>query len=276
MYRVVLANRPVWLYLTGAVPTSALLRPEYLLDSVLHELTPAEITLLKELADKGAPVSEARLDADALRTLMLRRYIKRMSGFSVITPDGRRALEAIQRGQAPAAAAPLRRHDIFPVAAAPAPQPADDGDELADTTVNTTQEDMLRQLALAEQPVPFDDLDGRVVRALEGRGLVRKAEGLVSLTDAGRAFYESKVRRRRRARSGWVKAQAVPAEGTEDRSVRAQSIRDAVDALQRAIGGADHLEIGDLTASADDAFAALMELADRIERGADPRRITPG
>ncbi|HEX2081201.1 MAG TPA: hypothetical protein VHG08_26090 [Longimicrobium sp.] len=241
---------------------------------MLDELSPAEITLLKELAEKGAPVSEARLDANALRTLMLRRYIKRMSGFSVITPDGRRALESIQRGQTPAAAPPLRHRDIFPVAGA-APEASSD-EEAPDTTVNTTQEDMLRQLALAEQPVPFDDLDGRVVRALEGRGLVRKVDGLVSLTDAGRAFYESKVRRRRRARSGWVKAQPVPAEGTEDRRVRAQSIRDAVDALQRAIGGADELEIGDLPAVAEDAFAGLMELADRIERGADPRRITRG
>ncbi|HEU0299946.1 MAG TPA: hypothetical protein VFR37_10835 [Longimicrobium sp.] len=241
---------------------------------MLDELSPAEIALLKELADKGAPVSEARLDAGALRTLMLHRYIKRMSGFSVITPDGRRALESIQRGQSPAAAQPLRHRDIFPLAAAP--RPADEEEETPDTTVNTTQEDMLRQLALAEQPVPFDDLDGRVVRALEGRGLVRKADGLVLLTDAGRVFYESKVRRRRRARSGWVKSQPVPAEGTEDRGVRAQSIRDAVDALQRAIGGADEIEIGDLPALAEDAFTGLMELADRIERGADPRRIKRG
>jgi hypothetical protein len=242
--------------------------------SVLDELSPAEITLLKELADKGSPVSEARLDGDALRTLMMRRYIKRMSGFSVITPDGRRALQSIQRGQAPAAAPPLRRHDLFPIAAAP--QGAPDEEEAPDTSVNTTQEDMLRQLALAEQPVPFDDLDGRVVRALEGRGLVRKSDGLVVLTDAGRAFYESKVRRRRRARSGWVKQSPVPAEGTEDRRTRAQSIRDAVDALQRAIGDADRLEIGDLDAPAEQAFAGLLELAERIERGADPRRIKRG
>jgi hypothetical protein len=243
---------------------------------VLDELSPAEITLLKELAEKGAPVSEARLDGDSLRTLMMRRYIKRMSGFSVITPDGRRALESIQRGQSPAAAAPLRHRDMFPLPVSAAPQAASDEDEAPDTTVNTTQEDMLRQLALAEQPVPFDDLDGRVVRALEGRGLVRKSDGLVLLTDAGRAFYESKVRRRRRARSGWVKASPLPAEGTEDRRSRAQSIRDAVDALQRAVGGADELEIGDLPAVADDAFAGLLDLADRIERGADPRRITRG
>jgi hypothetical protein len=239
---------------------------------VFDDLSPEDIALLKQLADTGSPVAEARLDADALRALSMRRYIKRMSGFSVITPDGRRALEAVSRGQRPA---PMTHQERIPhpsarvVAAAPEPD-----DEPDATRVNTTQEDMLRLLALAEAPVPFDDLDGRVVRALEGRGLARRVDGLVELTDAGRAFYESKVRRRRRARTGWTKSAPAPTEGIEDRSVRANSIREAVDALRRAVGGADSLQIGDLEALAEDAFAGLLELADRLERGADPRRIT--
>lgn len=240
------------------------------------DLSPEDIALLKELAEKGAPVSEARLNPDALRTLSMRRYIKRLSGFSIITPDGRRALASLARGQQPAAVSQPERipHPsarVFTSEAAAEPEGADD-----ETRVNNTQEDMLRLLAQSESPVPFDDLDGRVVRALEGRGLVRRADGLVQLTDAGRTFYESKVRRRRRARSGWVKAATTATEGTEDRTVRARSIREAVDALQRAIGSADALEIGDLEAPAEQAFAALLELADRIERGADPRRITRG
>jgi hypothetical protein len=237
---------------------------------VFDEISPAEIALLKELAQKGAPVSEARLDADALRTLGLRRYIKRLSGFSIITPDGRRALQSLEKGQTPSPAPMLRDpYPMQPQSAAPEPAPEADG-----TSVNTTQEDMLRQLALSEEPVPFDDLDGRVVRALEGRGLVRRSDGIVLLTEAGRTFYESKVRRRRRARSGWAKSAPIPVEGTDDRDARANSIREAVDALQRCLGDMDRLEIGDLDAPASEAFAALLELADRIERGGDPRRIT--
>lgn len=239
---------------------------------MFDEISPAEIALLKQLAEKGAPVSEARLDADALRTLGLRRYIKRLSGFSIITPEGRKALQALERGQTPAPS-PMTHRDPYPMQPREVAAPAEEAD---DTRVNETQEDMLRQLALAEKAVPFDDLDGRVVRALEGRGLVQKADGLVELTDAGRAFYESKVRRRRRARGGWVKSAPAPVEGTEDRGSRAQSIRDAVEALQRTVGDSDMLEIGDLDAPAEQAFAALLELADRIDRGADPRRITRG
>ena len=106
--------------------------------------------------------------------------------------------------------------------------------------------------------------------------VLRKADGIVSLTEAGRVFYESKVRRRRRARSGWTKSAPAPTEGTEDRTTRAEAIREAVDALQRAVSDADRLEIGDLDAPAEQAFAALLELADRIDRGLDPRRITRG
>ncbi|HST61605.1 MAG TPA: hypothetical protein VLK84_23070, partial [Longimicrobium sp.] len=207
------------------------------------DLSPDDIALLKELAEKGAPVSEARLNPDALRTLSMRRYIKRLSGFSIITPDGRRALASLARGQQPAAVSQPERipHPsarVLTNGATPEPESAD-GD---DPRVNNTQEDMLRLLAQSETPVPFDDLDGRVVRALEGRGLVRKADGIVLLTEAGRAFYESKVRRRRRARSGWTKSAPAPVEGTEDRGSRAEAIREAVDALQRAVGDADRLE----------------------------------
>lgn len=243
---------------------------------MFDDLSPEEIALLKELADKGAPVSEARLNPDALRHLGMRRYIKRLSGFSIITPDGRKALQSLERGQQPAMPAHQARVPHPSARVVVATPDAEEEDEADPTRVNNTQEDMLRQLALAESPVPFDDLDGRVVRALEGRGLVRKADGLVELTDAGKSFYESKVRRRRRARSGWAKAATIQAEGVDDRDARARSIREAVDALQRAVSDADELEIGDLPAPARDAFTGLLELAARIERGADPRRITRG
>ena len=243
---------------------------------MFDELTPSEVSVLRQLAERGTPVSEVRFNTDALRTLGHRRLIKRMSGFSVITPEGRRALQALERGEP--AAPPQHRPHASPFLSpnGPPPPAAPDEAERNAPSVNTTQEEMLRHLALAESPMPFDDLDGRVVRALEGRGLVRKAEGLVLLTDAGRAFYESKVRRRRRARSGWVKSATAQTEGTDDRHVRARSIREAVDALQRAIGGADRILIGEFDATADEAFAALLDLAERIERGADPRRITRG
>ncbi|HWK88768.1 MAG TPA: hypothetical protein VNP72_02190 [Longimicrobium sp.] len=238
---------------------------------MFDNLTESETAVLRQLADRGSPVAEATLDAEALRTLVLHRYIRRLSGFAVITPDGRRAVQELRQGRQPA---PARgRGDAHPHVRVRTPEPAAAEEERDAPRVNTTQEDMIRRLVQAEAAVPFDDLDGRVVRALEGRGLVRKVDGLVELTDEGRAFYESNVRRRRRARSGWARnAVVAPAEG-EERATREQSIREAVDALRRAIGGADAIEIGDLEASAEEAFNALLELADRIERGADPRRI---
>lgn len=251
--------------------------PHQTSDPVFDELSTAEISLLRDLAQRGSPTSEARLDADALRTLGMRRYVKRLSGFAVITPDGRRALTSVDQGIAPTPAAVPARIS-HPSEAAPAAE-ADAPVENGEVMLNSTQEDMLRQLALAESPVPFDDLDGRVVRALEGRGLVGREDGRVVLTDSGREFYQSRVRRRRRARAGgWATtSQPVqPAEEPADIENRAaQSLREAVDILRHAIGGADPIEVADMEAPADETFAALIELADRIERGGDPRRIPP-
>ncbi|HEY0038871.1 MAG TPA: hypothetical protein VGB66_19400 [Longimicrobium sp.] len=244
-------------------------------DPVFDELSTAEISLLRDLAQRGSPTSEARLDGDALRTLAMRRYVKRLSGFAVITPDGRRALTSVDQGIAPTPAAVPARIS-HPSEAAPAAEP-DAPAENGEVMLNSTQEDMLRQLALAESPVPFDDLDGRVVRALEGRGLVGREDGRVVLTESGREFYQSRVRRRRRARAGgWATtSQPVqPAEEPADIENRAaQSLREAVDILRHAIGGADQIEVADMEAPADETFAALIELADRIELGGDPRRI---
>jgi DNA-binding MarR family transcriptional regulator len=248
--------------------------------SVFDELSPEEIALLKELADKGSPVSEARLDADALRSLGLRRYIKRLSGFSIITPDGRRALQSLARGGTPAPAARQRDHGPYVPTPAPVEEaaPAAEGDG---TTVNSTQEDMLRQLAQAESPVPFDDLDGRVVRALEGRGLVRRAAGVLEVTEAGREFYDRHVRRRRRARSGWLRVGSEgssappPADAAEERRRRADELRRAIAALEQALSGETMIDVGgEEKASVAEALVGLRELAERVERGEDPRRIT--
>lgn len=244
---------------------------------MFDELTPEEISLLRELAKNGGPVSEARLSAEALRTLALRRYVKRLSGFSIVTPEGRRALQALDRGEQPQHPGP--RPAAFPglLSQRDEPAPAGEAAEGSGTTLNPMQEDMLRQLALADAPVPFDDLDGRVVRALEGRELVRRIDGRVEITDAGREFYQSRVRRRRRVRAGWARTAPAPAEERSDeRALRARSIREAVDALRRAVGGAETIPIEDMEAPAEDAFRAFLELADRIERGADPRRISRG
>ncbi|HEX8395248.1 MAG TPA: hypothetical protein VF665_23065 [Longimicrobium sp.] len=233
-----------------------------------NELSPAEMTVLRELARRGMPMSEVRLDTEALKLLAERRWVKRMSGFSVITPDGQRAFAELTR---PA--------DTAQASAGDAPEAAGEGEASGNdpnaVQLNETQEDMVRQLALANAPVPFDDLDGRVVRALEGRGLVQRTEGMVSLTEAGQTVYKERVRRRRRARSGWVGAPPPRADVSpvEDRSAPEKAIREAVDVLRGAVPGEDRILLDDLEAPAEDAFQSLLELADRIERGDDPRRI---
>jgi hypothetical protein len=237
------------------------------------DLSPEEAQLLRKLADAGSPVSEATLSQSDLRTLQVRRFVKRLGGFSVITADGRRALQSADDGFDVPFTARTDRSRETPAAAATAATAPEESEADADLRINALQEDVLRTLARQGFSMPVDDFDGRVLRALEGRGLVRRVEGRVEVTPAGRTFYESKVRRRRRARAGWVRPATTNGDSDERKS-RAATIREAVDALRRAIGGTDVLEIGEFPAPADEAFDGLIELAARIERGADPRRIT--
>jgi hypothetical protein len=246
----------------------------------LLDLSPEEFAVLRTLSEAGNPVPEAALDPSALRTLQVRRFLRRLGGFSVITPDGRRALLAASAGGSIPGATGRRDLEPLPRPGRPAPEAEPDGAGAvegepgdAELRINALQEEVLRKLALGRDSVPLDDLDGRVLRALEGRGLVRRCEGRVEVTPAGRTFYETKVRRRRRARSAWLRAAPQSEAELNERKVRAVSIRGAVDALRRAIGGSEILAIGELPAAAEEAFDALLELADRIERGADPRRI---
>lgn len=255
-------------------------------------LTPAETSLLRQLSGPGI-TTEKGLDAPTLDALTERGLVLRLGGYARLSPEGRSLL--MRNGGGPAASShPVRRRPggerpaapVLAVPDAPAPpshatppapsaSPAEPDADLPDTTLNDRQEDMLRALVQQDAAVPMDDLDGRVIRALEGRGLVRRGEGRVEVTEEGRAFYETKVRRRRRARAGYAHTAAAAPEADE-RKTRARLMRNAVEALRRVVGDAEEIEVGDLNATAADALAALAELADRIERGDDPRRIVRG
>lgn len=257
-------------------------------------LTPAETSLLRQLSGPGI-TTEKGLDPPTLDALTERGLVLRLGGYARLSPEGRSLLMRNGGGGPAASSHPVRRRpggerpaapalpatDDAPTspadAAPPAPSasPAEPDADLPDTTLNDRQEDMLRTLVQQDAAVPMDDLDGRVIRALEGRGLVRRGEGRVEVTEEGRAFYERKVRRRRRARAGYAHTAAAAPEADE-RKTRARLMRNAVEALRRVVGDAEQIEVGDLNATAADALAALAELADRIERGDDPRRIVRG
>ena len=258
-------------------------------------LSPAEQRVLAQLGGHSTPVPEGRFEAEALDALERRGMVRRLGGFVLISTSGRTALLKAGGHASSGPAATARPHTapprpVFPeIPAAPreeAPAPAasgngngDGGAETPAAKVNSAQEDLLRRLVLEGNAVPVDDLDGRTIRALEGRGLVRRASGQVEATEEGRAYYERHVRRRRRVRNGLSTAAAatVPTTDEDDeRTVRAKLLRNAVEALRRVIGEDEEVEVGDLVARAGDAFAAMLELADRIERGDDPRRIPRG
>jgi len=81
MFMMVWHERVSALYVSEAItscPQS--FPPHHTGDPVFDELSTAEISLLRDLAQRGSPTSEARLNADALRTLIRRTVYEGRDG----------------------------------------------------------------------------------------------------------------------------------------------------------------------------------------------------
>jgi hypothetical protein len=255
-------------------------------------LSVAENRILTALLTDGGAVEQGELDAEVLRGLEERGLVRCLAGFAIISNRGREILKSTPSPESPwtpktsRAASPaepardaaeppsVETNDTRPAAGE---TPGDD----AAPKLNALQEDLLRRAVLGGEPLLLDDLDGRVVRALEGRGLVRRAAGVLEVTEAGREFYDRHVRRRRRARSGWLRVGSEgssappPADAAEERRRRADELRRAIAALEQALSGETMIDVGgEEKASVAEALVGLRELAERVERGEDPRRIT--
>ncbi len=120
---------------------------------------------------------------------------------------------------------------------------------VAEGALSPSQAELLRLLTLAEEPLPADDLDGRVLRALCRRGLASVEEGHARATDDGRHHFETKVRKRRRVRS----ERQVPSDAAE----RAGSIVQVVRQLETALPRSMRHAVGDLDVDKPELLAAL-------------------
>lgn len=130
-----------------------------------------------------------------------------------------------------------------------------------DILLSSKQTDLLRELFLQPEPIPEETLDGRVVRALESRDLVERRDGRVSLTEAGRVYFEKRVRRRRRA--GQLAAEPDP------RAARAEAVLRAVEMLERAVPADRTVVVGDVEVRGLEVVEGLKRFARRIE----PRKL---
>lgn len=126
--------------------------------------------------------------------------------------------------------------------------------------LNTHQADQLRYLCRQSGPVLLDHLDGRIIRALENRGLVEVRGGWVSPTPAGRALRDQP--QRAPARRAGRRSAPVNASGA-----RALSILKAVDELERAIPIDAEIDLPEFRTYADDILTGLRQYARQMERG---------
>lgn len=126
------------------------------------------------------------------------------------------------------------------------------------TKLNDKQADLLRHLDRQDAPVAVSDLDGRVVRALRSRDCIREEAGRVTITDEGRAALSHTPPRRTRGRRPAVEKSAGHA--------RAQAIRRALEALERALPRDAEVAVGPIFAYADDVVQGFRRYARSLER----------
>lgn len=118
--------------------------------------------------------------------------------------------------------------------------------------LNSRQEDLLRML-LRIRHVPAEELDGRVVRPLIARGLVALSDDdFVSPTSAGRVYFDEPTTGTRRRKPGGQEAGVA-------------AIRRAVRRLEAAVPAGAEVQVGDITAAADDVVDAFLRHARRLE-----------
>ncbi len=128
--------------------------------------------------------------------------------------------------------------------------------------LNEKQADLLRFLTRQSGPISSADLDGRVVRALKSRACIHEVRnGWIEVTDEGRAALESKPERRRRGRRPNVEKTAGHA--------RAQAIRRAIEALERALPNEAEVAVGNIFAYADDVVDGFRKYARQLEQKRD-------
>ena len=123
--------------------------------------------------------------------------------------------------------------------------------------LNEKQADLLRQLQRQSGPVHAGELDGRIIRALKSRDCIAVRNGLVEVTDAGRAALEHRPPARRRGRRPTVERSAGHA--------RAEAIRRAIHALELALPKDAEVAVGAMFAYADDVVDGLRRYARGLE-----------
>lgn len=198
-------------------------------------LKPHHLELLRNLVARLGPVPLSEFDGRQLRPLKTNGLVAEYGQSVVPTSEGRRL---------------AGEHDTSSEAVPPATA-------VAGRLLSRSQEELLRLIIRATEPMLADHLDGRVLRALETRGLVRVDCGWVSATDNGRDHFERHVQKER-----GLRRRRATAEGGH---ARAEALLRAVEQLEAAVPRAAEIMIGQMPSHVDDVFAGLRKLARQME-----------
>jgi len=140
----------------------------------------------------------------------------------------------------------------------PAHQPVANGS--ASARLSRAQEDLLRYLVRQNGRVPVDHLDGRPLRVLVDRGLVRQQGGWATYTEEGRIHLEVHAARERDTRLRRAAA--------GESSARAEAVLRAADELEQAMPRGAELMVAGVPVYGDDVVAGIRRFAREAMGGA--------
>ena len=197
-------------------------------------LKPHQLDLLRSICHRGSsPTTE--IDGRALRPLVRLELVSELHGTVRATPAGLAVAQEEHR--------PTQRRTPRGVPIS--------------TALSASQEEVLRYLVRQTGPVPADHLDGRVVRALAARGLVKEEARWVSPTRTAEPSLRVHSRRDR--------ARSLRRAGNSPRSARGEAILRATDMLEQALPRGAEMMIAEMPAYGDDVVAGLRKLAREME-----------
>lgn len=137
--------------------------------------------------------------------------------------------------------------------------------------LNQRQIKVLRKLATETRPTPDRDFPASTLQELEQQGLIQIQDHQVHITEEGKSYFQTQIRRRRRVSAPVPRPQSKGEQqsGPEERK---ELLKEALQLLHQALPSHRVLHVGDLSCSTEQMLQGLETYASQNH---PPSEVSP-